>query len=117
MPVQKRDGELDWASYAGPGALAAGPHDIAEPTGDRLGPEAIAAAEVIVVPALAVDQAGHRLGQGGGGYDRALTRSAPGVLTVAALHDDEFLDDIPTEPHDISVLAAATPTRLIRCRE
>jgi len=51
--------------YDGPGALAPSRHGISEPIGDRLGIEAISSAQVIVVPALAVDRRGRRLGQGG----------------------------------------------------
>jgi len=115
--VQRDDGDLDWAWYAGPAALAAGSHAIDEPTGERLGPEVISSAEVIVVPALAADAAGHRLGQGGGAYDRALARAAPGTLTLALVYSGEFFDELPTEPHDISVLAVATPSLLRRCPE
>jgi 5-formyltetrahydrofolate cyclo-ligase len=114
LPVQQGDGELDWAWYAGPAAFSNGPHDIEEPLGDRLGLDAITQADVVIVPALAVDRRGNRLGQGGGGYDRALGRTGD-ALTVAVVHDEEVFDEIPVEPHDISVRAVATPTTVIRC--
>lgn len=58
--------------------------------------------DVIVVPALAVDAAGRRLGQGGGYYDRYVPRH-PRARTIALLWSGEVLPDIGAEPHDIAV--------------
>jgi 5-formyltetrahydrofolate cyclo-ligase len=80
------------------------------PDGAPLGLDAIADAEVILVPALAVDLRGHRLGRGGGSYDRALTRVRPGQTVLAVVHDDEVLDAVPFEPHDRIVDGALTPS-------
>ena len=63
-----------------------------EPAGPPLGRDAIAAADLVLVPALAVDVAGRRLGQGGGSYDRALPRATAPV--VAVVFGDEVLDTI-----------------------
>jgi 5-formyltetrahydrofolate cyclo-ligase len=88
-------------------ALRPAGRGLLEPTGPRLGPDAVRTCDVVVVPALAVDRDGHRLGRGGGSYDRAL----PGAqgLVVALLHDGELLDAVPTDPHDVAVHAVATP--------
>lgn len=107
LPVTLEDMTLDWADYAGPDALAPARLGLLEPTGPRLGPAAIADAEAILVPALAVDRAGRRLGQGGGCYDRALPHTTGRVIAVVA--DDEVLDAVPTEPHDLPVDAVLTP--------
>jgi 5-formyltetrahydrofolate cyclo-ligase len=80
------------------------------PDGAPLGLDAITDAEVILVPALAVDVSGHRLGRGGGSYDRALTRVRPGQTVLAVVHDDEVLDAVPFEPHDRIVDGALTPS-------
>jgi 5-formyltetrahydrofolate cyclo-ligase len=80
------------------------------PDGSSLAPDAITDAEVILVPALAVDLRGHRLGRGGGSYDRALTRVRPGQTVLAVVHDDEVLDAVPFEPHDRVVDGALTPS-------
>jgi len=77
----------------------------------------LAVADLVVVPALAVDRAGVRLGRGGGSYDRALGGVRAGVGVVALLAaDDELLDAgiLPAEPHDVAVTLAATPSALHR---
>jgi len=80
------------------------------PDGAPLGLDAITDAGVILVPALAVDLLGHRLGRGGGSYDRALTRVQPGQTVLAVVHDDEVLDAVPNESHDRIVDGALTPS-------
>ncbi|MDX6284854.1 MAG: 5-formyltetrahydrofolate cyclo-ligase [Frankiales bacterium] len=112
LPLLCADGDLDWAEYAGAHDLVQAPHLLLEPTGPPLGRGEIGVADVIVVPALAVDRDGNRLGQGGGAYDRALVRVAPTALVLALVHDDEILDVIPADPWDRPVLAAATPQGL-----
>ena len=75
---------------------------------------AIGSASVVVVPALAVDRVGNRLGQGGGYYDRALRRADPAAFTVALVYDVEVLEAVPTDPHDRTVAAAVTPGVVLR---
>ena len=100
---------LDWAVYEGPDALVTGRFGLPEPTGRRLGPDALAGAGLVLVPALAADRAGHRLGRGAGFYDRALA-SAPGVAAHAVVDDDEVLAEVPVEPHDRPVSGILTPS-------
>ena len=109
LPVVRADGELDWAAYAGPGALAPAQYGMREPTGSQLGPDALATAELIVIPALAVDRRGVRLGRGKGHYDRALVHAAAHAYLVAVVYDDELLPLVPDEPHDRRVHAVLTP--------
>ena len=70
----------------------------------------MATADAVLVPGLAVSDLGYRLGRGGGCYDRALGRVPLGTFTCVLLYDDEVGLDVPTEPHDRPVLAAATPS-------
>ncbi len=70
--------------------------------------EVLDSVELVIVPALAVDERGARLGRGGGWYDRALTRSR--ARTVALVFDDEFVPHLPVEPHDQPMSAVITPT-------
>jgi 5-formyltetrahydrofolate cyclo-ligase len=109
LPVVDGD-VLDWAAYIGPAELTTGRLGITEPTGERLGPAALADADVVVVPALAVDRVGNRLGRGRGYYDRALLGVTARI--VAVVYDAELLDQVPAEPHDRRVDAVLRPAGL-----
>ncbi len=109
LPLLLPDGDLDWASYEGPDSLVPGPRGLAEPGEPRRGPEAVARADVVLAPALAVDHAGNRLGRGGGSYDRALARVTPLIPVIALLYDAELLGHVPAESHDTPVRAAVRP--------
>src|SRR4051795_12090177 len=114
LPVLRPDGDLDWAPDQGDASLVPGRFGIKEPAGPWLGRNALAAAQVVLVPALAVDSSGARLGRGGGSYDRALPRVPEGVPVLALLHT--VREGLPTgviavEDHDAPVTGwvAATP--------
>ena len=103
---------LRWGEYR-PGSLVEGPFGLREPAGPSRAPEAIADAGVVLVPALAVDRRGVRLGRGGGFYDRSLGLCRPGTRLVAVVRDDEVVDELPGEPHDVPMTHALTPAGLI----
>ena len=113
LPVARTgpDGEhlaLQWGRYDR-GSLVAGPFGTREPAGPWLPPSAVATAGVVLVPALAVDRNGVRLGRGGGFYDRSLGRCRPGTRVVAMVRDSELVDELPGDPHDVPVTHALTP--------
>jgi 5-formyltetrahydrofolate cyclo-ligase len=106
LPVVPPEGrELAWAVDTG--RLAPGRFGLLEPVGPRLGATAIG---TVVVPALGVARDGIRLGRGGGYYDRALRHARPDAVVVALVFDDEFVDELPAEPHDRRVNAVVTPS-------
>jgi 5-formyltetrahydrofolate cyclo-ligase len=109
LPLLRDDDDLDWASYEGPDSLAAGPRGLLQPTEPGRGVAAITSADLVIVPALAVDRGGLRLGRGGGSYDRALARVGAAVPTVALIYDDEMLDEVPAAPHDQRVGMVGQP--------
>jgi 5-formyltetrahydrofolate cyclo-ligase len=111
LPVLRPDGDLDWASYEGPDSLTAGPRGVLEPSEPRRGVTAITSADLVLVPALAADLSGNRLGRGGGSYDRALARVGAAVPTIALLYDGELLaaGQVPAGALDRPVGAAALP--------
>ncbi|GAA0817317.1 5-formyltetrahydrofolate cyclo-ligase [Spirilliplanes yamanashiensis] len=114
LPVLLPDNDLDWAEYTGtvrPGRLG-----LREPDSPRLGVDAVAAADLVLVPALAIDNRGIRLGRGGGSYDRALARLDP-ARTIALLHDGELLPEVPAAAHDRPVGAVVTPSGGLRPTE
>ena len=100
--------ELDWAVDTG--HLVPGRFGLMEPVGPRLSPDALGAADVVVVPALAVDRAGIRLGRGGGYYDTSLVHARPDAVLVALLFDGERVEELPAEAHDRPVTAVVTPS-------
>ncbi|MER5641814.1 5-formyltetrahydrofolate cyclo-ligase [Kitasatospora sp. NPDC002227] len=112
LPVLLPDNDLDWAAYEGPERLAPAGRGLLEPVGPRLGPEAVCAAALVLLPGLAVDHRGLRLGRGGGSYDRVLARldrAGATPLLVTLLWAHEFLPEVPAEEHDRPVGAVVTP--------
>lgn len=114
LPALLPDNDLDWAVYEGAEHLVAASRGLLEPVGPRLGPEAVATADVVLCPGLAVDHTGMRLGRGGGSYDRALGRVPVGTFVCVLLYDDEVLDEVPAARHDRRVSAVATPSGVTR---
>jgi 5-formyltetrahydrofolate cyclo-ligase len=110
LPLLRPDADLDWASYEGPDSLRPGPRGLAEPSEPPRGMDAVTRADLVLVPALAVDRSGLRLGRGGGSYDRALARVAPGIPTIALLYDGELLNEVPADGHDQRVRLVARPS-------
>ncbi|MGC5037426.1 5-formyltetrahydrofolate cyclo-ligase [Streptomyces sp. DT190] len=121
LPVLLPDNDLDWGRYEGRDALAQVRHGgrmaLFEPAGERLGPDAVTAADAVLLPGLAVDTRGMRLGRGGGSYDRVLARlarSGAQAALVVLLYDTEVVAQVPEEPHDRPVHAVVTPTGVRR---
>ncbi|MFF4247574.1 5-formyltetrahydrofolate cyclo-ligase [Streptomyces sp. NPDC001822] len=112
LPVLMADNDLDWGLFEGTDRLVPAGRGLLEPSGPRLGPGAVLEAEAVLLPGLAVDGRGMRLGRGGGSYDRVLARlSAAGAhpALVVLLYDDEVVARVPEEPHDHPVDAVVTP--------
>ncbi|MFG2722561.1 5-formyltetrahydrofolate cyclo-ligase [Streptomyces sp. NPDC048416] len=117
LPVLLADNDLDWAAYAGPERLVPAGRGLLEPDGERLGPDAVTAADAVLLPGLAVDARGMRLGRGGGSYDRALARieaSGHTPALVVLLYANEVVARVPVEPHDHPVQAVVTPEGVTR---
>ena len=114
LPLLQPDNDLDWAVYDSPADLRPAGRGLLEPVGPPLGPEAIATADVVLVPGLAVGRDGIRLGRGGGSYDRALGRVPVGTFVCVLLHQDELLEQVPAEAHDRAVTAAVTEDGVVR---
>jgi 5-formyltetrahydrofolate cyclo-ligase len=113
MAVTDADGTplpLCWGEYR-PGELVAARFGLLEPGGSRLPAATLAEAGLVIVPALAVDRRGVRLGRGAGFYDRSLPLRDPAARLMAVVRDDELLDEVPAEPHDVRMTDALTPGR------
>lgn len=112
LPVLMADNDLDWAVYEGPHGLAPARFGLLEPSGPQLGPDTVVEADVVLLPGLAVDGRGMRLGRGGGSYDRVLarlTRAKAEPALVVLLYAHEVVTRVPEEPHDHPVQAVVTP--------
>jgi 5-formyltetrahydrofolate cyclo-ligase len=109
LPLVTEHGPLDWAEYTGAGSLHPRPLGLREPAEPALGAAVIATAALVLVPALAVDRRGFRLGRGGGHYDRTLRLATPSTPLVAVVRDEEVLASVPAQPHDVPVTAVLTP--------
>ncbi|WP_370419664.1 5-formyltetrahydrofolate cyclo-ligase [Streptomyces sp. QH1-20] len=112
LPVLLPDNDLDWGLYRGAGHLVRASRGLLEPDGERLGPDAVTKADTVLLPGLAVDGRGMRLGRGGGSYDRVLARLERAGATparVVLLYDEEVVARVPEEPHDHPVHAVVTP--------
>ncbi|WP_251093764.1 5-formyltetrahydrofolate cyclo-ligase [Streptomyces sp. Caat 7-52] len=121
LPALLPDNDLDWGEYTGPDSLAQVEHPkkmaLFEPSGTRLGPDAVTAADVVLLPGLAVDARGMRLGRGGGSYDRVLARlerAGAHPRLVVLLYDSEVVARVPAEAHDKPVHAVVTPSAVRR---
>lgn len=117
VPISHADRSMSWVRWYPDVPMEQskfGP--IQEPTGQRYGPESVADADVVFVPALAADAAGYRLGKGGGYYDRflaglpELTDKVPQLVTP--VFDHEFFAAeaaaFPVEEHDLPVHVVVT---------
>ncbi|GAA4078791.1 5-formyltetrahydrofolate cyclo-ligase [Streptomyces shaanxiensis] len=124
LPALLPDNDLDWGAYTGEDSLARVQHGklmaLLEPRGERLGADAVTDADVVLLPGLAVDARGMRLGRGGGSYDRVLARlerAGARASLVVLLYDSEVVERVPEEPHDRPVHAVVTPSGVRRFRE
>ena len=98
---------LTWVTYRGEQSLQRRRWGLLEPTGTPEGPQAILAASAILVPALAVSRTGIRLGRGAGYYDRSIHACTAELIGV--VNDDELLDYVPGDEHDVPMRWALTP--------
>jgi 5-formyltetrahydrofolate cyclo-ligase len=108
------DENLEWVRWHGandqllPSKLS---KNLLEPMGSAL--TDLTHIELVIVPALRIDRSGYRLGQGGGFYDRALTKLS--AWSIGLIHPDEISSaDLPREDFDMPLNAAATPDLILR---
>ena len=103
--------QLEWVKWDGDPANLVSKKKILEPSGEALSD--LSQIQVVIVPALRIDQSGFRLGQGGGYYDRALVHLQ--AWKIGLVYAGELSSEVlPHEPHDVPLDAAATPSIVVR---
>ncbi|WP_136527063.1 5-formyltetrahydrofolate cyclo-ligase [Geomonas ferrireducens] len=103
--------DLKFCRVGGLGELTQGSFGILEPNGPGCDP---AAADLVVVPGVAFDMEGRRIGYGKGYYDRALHRLEGSGKLVAFCYDFQLLQEIVGEPHDVTMDLIVTESRVVR---
>ncbi|HMA83191.1 MAG TPA: 5-formyltetrahydrofolate cyclo-ligase [Candidatus Thermoplasmatota archaeon] len=93
--------------------LSPGTYGILEPKKEKIKPTSIHEIDMVLVPGVAFDQFGHRLGQGGGYYDWFLSKTD--VISIGLAFEFQILKEIPLESHDQRVDLIATEKQLIEC--
>lgn len=101
---------LQWGEYRA-GNLVTARWGLLEPPQPWLPETAVGEASLVLLPALAVDRHGVRLGRGRGFYDRSLGSRDPQARLVAVVRDAELVDELPSEPHDVPMTHVLTPER------
>lgn len=94
--------------------LAPGWRGVREPVAERRAPMRASMVDVVLAPGVGFDPTGHRLGFGGGHFDRLLARLRRGAVVVGIALDSQLVDHVPVEPHDRTVDVIVTPTRTLR---
>lgn len=110
--METRNGPARFLAWRGTETLTADAFGVPSPpgTGGDLSPR------LILVPLLAFDRAGRRLGQGGGHYDRIVAlHRAHGALAVGLAYAEQEMGVVPTGPHDAHLDWVITPLEAIRC--
>ena len=105
-----QDDALQWIDTSWDSVTEVGAFGIREVQGEQKAK--LTDAQAIVIPALAIDPMGFRLGQGGGFYDRALAEFLDPPLLIAVVHDREDFLDIPVEAHDARMDVIVTERRI-----
>lgn len=103
VPVSADDGSIVPARLLSlePSALQQDPKGVAIPR--HVDPVAVNDLQVVLVPGLAFDAAGRRLGRGGGFYDRFLPRLAPAAASVGVAFPCQLVQAVPSQTHDARV--------------
>lgn len=112
VPVTREDGDMDFQAIAGLSDLRPVHYGLREPVPDPqkvLLPHTI---DLILVPGIAFDRFGHRIGSGGGYYDRFLART--GAVRIGLSYGFQIIDRVPAEPHDEKMDLIITENEVIK---
>jgi 5-formyltetrahydrofolate cyclo-ligase len=108
-------GDMTFRFVDDPANLEDAGYGFAEPPKDAP-PAAAGDLDLVVVPAIAVDPTGHRIGYGAGYYDRTLPKYAPPAVAIAVIYDYQLVAEVPATPGDVQVAWVVTDQRVIDAR-
>lgn len=109
------DRTLDFAEFAEHTHWRHADFGVREPEGALTVP--LGRIDAVIVPGVALDRAGNRIGYGQGWYDRTLQTVLDGPLRIGYIYDEQLVDSIPPQPHDVAMDAIVTPSTVIRCSQ
>ncbi len=110
LPRMLKDKNLEWIIWNGDQSKLVKAGKILEPVGEAIESDEI---DIVIVPTLHATREGHRLGQGGGSYDRALANIS--AWRIGLIYSGELtVEPVPVEAHDIKLSAVATPDLIVR---
>jgi len=114
-PRIAENGTLTLHAVDDAGELEAGPFGLRQPSARAPIVDA-AELDAVIVPGVAFDGDGRRLGYGGGYYDRLLPTLRADCALIGVAFDEQLFEELPAEPHDARLHAVVTPTRVLRRR-
>ncbi|MFY8215020.1 MAG: 5-formyltetrahydrofolate cyclo-ligase [Chthoniobacterales bacterium] len=109
------DGGVDFYGISCREQLTPGEFGIMEPTADNSRRVMVESAVIALVPGLAFDRDGNRMGRGRGIYDGILARTSPGCFRLGVAFDCQVVASVPVEPHDQRVDGVIMPSGFISC--
>ena len=110
LPSMLKDKSLEWIIWSGDESKLKKVGKILEPVGEAISGDEL---DIVIVPTLHATREGHRLGQGGGSYDRALANIS--AWRIGLIYSGELtVEPFPVEEHDIKLNAIATPDLIVR---
>lgn len=96
--------------------LQPGPWDIPQPIKEKIQNASISSIDLIIVPGIAFDRKGNRLGRGKGFYDRFLHLIGPETVKIGLAFSSQIVEQIPTEEYDVAVNKIVTEEGIIECK-
>jgi 5-formyltetrahydrofolate cyclo-ligase len=111
--IDPETGEMSFRIVEDVAVLEERGYGFAEPASDA---PLATALDVVVVPALAVDPMGHRIGYGAGYYDRTLPKYAPPAIAISVAYDWQLVAEIPATPGDVQTSWVVTDQRVLDAR-
>jgi len=115
--VERASKRLIFSEFKAPEELEKGAHGIPEPKREFRRPVALEQADVILVPGVAWDRRGFRIGYGAGYYDRSINALRTHVATVGLAYEFQFVSNVPRSRYDRRVDRIVTESKIIETKQ